>query len=103
MSVAKVIRSPASSPETARGEITEIRGIRGIRGIPRHDGDVGIPRVVVPLARVRELPIDPRVAFVLSRIDGQSSFDTLVDVTGFEAEEVLSILARLVRLRAISM
>lgn len=53
--------------------------------------------------RVRDLPIDPRVAFLLSRIDGQSGLETLVDVTGFPVDEVIAILGRLVRLRAIDM
>jgi hypothetical protein len=70
--------------------------------IRRRDRAVGIPRVVMVPALVRDLPIDPRVAFVLSQVDGQSSLETLVDLTGFDRAEVLSILARLVRLGAIT-
>ena len=98
MGAAKVIGSPVEETTgrgaERRGEVTEVR---------RRDRAVGVPRVLIPPARVRELPIDPRVAFVLSRIDGESSFETLLDVTGFEAEELLSVLARLVRLRAVAM
>ena len=53
-------------------------------------------------ALVRELPIDSRVAFVMSHIDGHSSLETLLDVTGFDRAEVLSILGRLVRLGAVA-
>lgn len=73
-----------------------------ITTVRRRDRSVGIPRVVMVPALVRDLPIDPRVAFVLSHIDGQSSLETLVDVTGFDRGEVRSILARLVRLGAIA-
>jgi hypothetical protein len=61
----------------------------------------GMPRVVLTAQKLRELPIDPRVAFVLSRIDGASTLETLVDVTGFDADELATILARLARLGAI--
>jgi hypothetical protein len=87
-------RSVGHSLPPDSGDITEIR-TRGLFD--------AVPRVVVPSGRMRELPIDPRVAFLLSRIDGQSSIETLVDLTGFRPEEVLTLLARLVQLGAIAM
>ncbi|MGH7436203.1 MAG: hypothetical protein ACRENE_11065 [Polyangiaceae bacterium] len=73
-----------------------------ISTIRRRDPSVGVPRLIMSPALVRELPIDSRVAFVMSHIDGRSSLETLLDVTGFDRAEVLSILARLVRLGAIA-
>lgn len=73
-----------------------------ITTIRRRDRVTGIPRVVMVPALVRQLPIDPRVAFLLSHVDGQSPVEILVDVTGFDRAEVLSILGRLVRLGAIA-
>lgn len=78
--------------EPRAGEITEVR--------PRPRA-LGLPRVVVDPARIRQLPIDPRAAFLLSRIDGQTTIDTLVDITAFELDEVLTSLARLVQLGAV--
>jgi hypothetical protein len=82
----------ATSQSTDESDITTVR---------RRDRTLGVPRVIMSAALVRELPIDSRVAFVMSHIDGHSSLETLVDVTGFERADVLSILARLVRLGAI--
>jgi hypothetical protein len=95
-------RAARSSPRTARvqetGDVTEVRS-----SVRRSDRVLGVPRVIVPPSRVRDLPIDPRVAFVLSRIDGHSPVETLVDVTGFERSEVVTVLARLVALGAVAM
>lgn len=90
------LRRFASDPRGPRqpeaGEITEVR---------HRPRALGLPRVVVGLARIRQLPIDPRAAFLLSRIDGQTTVDTLVDITGFEFDELLTSLARLVQLGAV--
>lgn len=64
---------------------------------------LGVPRVVATPDRLRSLPIDPRVAYLVSCIDGQSPVEALVDVTGFELDEVLSVLARLVQLGAVAL
>ncbi len=87
-------RSVDRSVRPGAGQITQIRS-RGASD--------AVPRVIVQPGRMRDLPIDPRVAFLLSRIDGESSIETLVDVTGFRAEEVVTLLARLVQLGAVAM
>jgi hypothetical protein len=81
-------------PEPEPGEITEIRA--------RYRA-VGVPRVVASAEQVRQLPIDPRVAYLLSRIDGHSTVETLVDITGFEVDEVLAVLATLVHFGAVEL
>jgi hypothetical protein len=50
---------------------------------------------------LRRLPIDARAGYLLSRIDGQTSVDTLVDVTGFPTSEVIALLVLLANLGAI--
>ena len=50
---------------------------------------------------VRDLPIGPTEAFVLSRVEGAITESDLVTATGLTAEEVASIVARLVLLGAI--
>ena len=49
---------------------------------------------------VRDLPIGPTEAFVLSRIDGQSSQADIAAATGLTAEQVAGIVGRLVALGA---
>jgi hypothetical protein len=83
----------ATPPSPDESDITTVR---------RRDRTLGVPRVIMSAALVRELPIDSRVAFVMSHIDGHTSLEALLDVTGFERAELLSILARLVRLGAIA-
>jgi len=50
---------------------------------------------------LQRLPIDTRAGFLLSRIDGQTSVDGLVDVTGFPTSEVVALLVLLASLGAI--
>lgn len=56
-----------------------------------------IPFVVVAADQVIWLDLDQRAGFVLSQIDGRSSFNDIVAVTGMDELETLGILARLVR------
>jgi hypothetical protein len=76
------------------GEITEVRA---------RYGALGVPRVMMSWDALRTLPLDPRLAYVLSCVDGQSPVETLVDVTGFTLEELLGHLAYLVQLGALEL
>src|SRR6478609_7875948 len=49
---------------------------------------------------MRDLPIGPTEAFVLSRVEGSITKAELVTATGLSAEEVASIVARLILLGA---
>jgi hypothetical protein len=89
-----VRRLTRGSDADAAGEITRVRA---------RPGALGIPRLVMSWDAVRSLPLDPRLAYVLSRIDGQSSIDTLADVTGFSLEALVGHLARLVELGAVEL
>jgi hypothetical protein len=44
-------------------------------------GTDSIPSLAVPVARIAELPIEPQAAFVLSRIDGGSSVEDVIDMS----------------------
>jgi len=57
--------------------------------------------VLVSGVRLRDLPIGPTEAFVLSRIDGSIGEAELVTATGLPAEEVANIVSRLILLGAI--
>jgi hypothetical protein len=103
LSAAKVSRGHDHRSGALRHEPAgEAREVTEVRRRDRSPVTSRFPRVIMTPSLVRELPIDPRVAFLLSRIDGQSSVETLVDVTGFDAAEVVSIVARLIQLGAIT-
>ncbi len=59
-----------------------------------------IPRVAALLSpeELRRLPLTPIDGFVLSRVDGQSSFDDIVGHTGLPEQEVAASLERLANL-----
>lgn len=63
----------------------------------------GAKRLPVPVegVDVRTLPIGPEEAFILSRVDGQSTESDIIAGTGLETGRVVEILNRLVRLGAI--
>jgi hypothetical protein len=60
-----------------------------------------VPRVTVVEAEVRWLGHDHRAGFLLSRIDGKSSIDEIIDVSGMMRLEALKTLADLVDAGAI--
>ncbi len=60
-------------------------------------------RVIVPEHEVRWMGLDHRQGFVLSRIDGHTTIDELVDATGMSRLEVLRTLVELVEARAVAL
>jgi hypothetical protein len=50
-------------------------------------------RVMVGLDEVQRLGLDPRAAFVLSRIDGTSTIEEIIDMSGMPALEAMRLLA----------
>jgi hypothetical protein len=61
-----------------------------------------VPMVMVPRDQLRWLSIDHRAGFVLSLIDGVSSLEMILDVTGMPELDALRILSELVQQRIIS-
>ena len=61
-----------------------------------------VPLVVVPRAQMRWLSIDHRAGFVLSLIDGSSSIEMILDVSGMPKLDALRILHELVQQKIVS-
>ena len=56
-----------------------------------------VPRVLIPEDEILWLDLDHKAGFVLSQIDGRSSFRDILLVTGMDKIDSLRILARLVK------
>lgn len=61
------------------------------------------PRVVVAEANIRWLGLDHRAGFILSRVDGHSTIEEIVDTSGMPRLEALRTLCDLIDLRAIAL
>jgi hypothetical protein len=61
-----------------------------------------VPFVAVPLEQLRWLSIDHRAGFVLSHVDGVSSLEQILDVSGMPLLDTLRILYELVQHRVVS-
>lgn len=61
------------------------------------------PRVVVAEANIRWLGLDHRAGFILSRVDGHSTIEEIVDTSGMPRLEALRTLCDLLDLRAIQL
>lgn len=69
------------------------------RALPMH----AVPWLIVTLDEVRRLPIDPRVGFIVSLIDGRSTVEMIVDLAGFPRALTLRMLVKLLALGAIEL
>jgi hypothetical protein len=61
-----------------------------------------IPLVVVPRTQMRWLSMDHRAGFILSLIDGQSSVEMILDVSGMPKLDALRILHELVQQKIVA-
>jgi len=64
-------------------------------------GDV-VPMVIVPRTQMQWLSLDHRAGFVLSLIDGSSTLETVVDMSGMPKLDTLRILYELVQQRIVA-
>lgn len=72
----------------------------GIRPLmPLH----AVPWLVMTLDEVKALPLDSRAGLVLSLIDGRSTIEMILDMTGIREDETIAILARMLELGAIEL
>jgi hypothetical protein len=62
-----------------------------------------VPQLVMSLDELRELPIDPRAAYLVSLVDGQCSLEMIADVAGTPADDVIEVFAMLVQLGAVEL
>jgi len=60
-------------------------------------GAAAVPRMVLSTADLKALPLGSDAAFVLSQIDGMSSVDDIIDISGFPRADTLRILHDLVQ------
>ncbi|MBX3225955.1 MAG: hypothetical protein KIT84_29735 [Labilithrix sp.] len=86
-------RAPSSHDENTRPTIPTPRPRLALGAIPRR---------LVDDREMLALPLDHRAAFVLMHIDGKTPLRTLVDVTGMLPEEVVTLVERLLELKAIA-
>jgi hypothetical protein len=68
----------------------------------RFGSPASVPRPVLSIEEVKELPLEPRSAFVLSHVDGQSDVETILDLCGMAPDEVLEALVDLLSYGAIA-
>jgi hypothetical protein len=62
-----------------------------------------VPIIIVPRTQMRWLSIDHRAGFILSLIDGTSSVEMILDVSGMPRLDALRILQELVQQRIVSL
>jgi hypothetical protein len=63
--------------------------------LSRLGGAMRVPRVAVDGSEVRWLGLDHRAGFLLSRVDGASTIEELVDLSGMARHEALKVLVEL--------
>ncbi len=71
--------------------------------LSRLGGADRIPMVAVAGSEVRWLGLDHRAGFILSRVDGRSTIEELVDLSGMPRHEALKLLVELVGAGALSL
>ena len=62
-----------------------------------------VPFMLVPPGRVVGLDLDHREGFVVSLVDGRSSLESMIDLSGMSMVETLRIVCRLIEARVIGM
>jgi hypothetical protein len=62
-----------------------------------------LPRLAVTVDQLRDLPIDPRAAFVVSLVDGYCSVGMIAHIAGLPGDDAIAIFAMLLQLGAIEL
>jgi hypothetical protein len=62
-----------------------------------------LPRLAVTIDQLRDLPIDPRTAFLVSLVDGQCSVGMIGHIAGMPSDEAIGIFAMLLQLGAVEL
>jgi hypothetical protein len=66
-----------------------------------HSGVVAldaVPWLLVTHDQLVAMPLDPRRAFLISRVDGRCTVEMIADISGFERSEVTAMMMELVGL-----
>jgi hypothetical protein len=95
------VRVAAAGPPTpqmgAEGPQSEIRRITrpemgAVAGDEGWAGRMaGMPVVVMPVERLKRLPLDHRAGFLLSLMDGAIDLETIVEIAGMPRNEVIGL------------
>jgi hypothetical protein len=82
------------------------RDLRRAKLIARYVASIGsleqVPVLVASLAELVGRALDPRAAFVVAQIDGHTSLDTILDLSGMSVLETLRTVCELVRRKIIA-
>jgi hypothetical protein len=62
-----------------------------------------VPWLVATHDELRRMPLDSRSGFLVSLIDGRCTVEMLLDMAGLPEDDVITMLAQLVRLGAIEL
>jgi hypothetical protein len=88
---------PAPSEAVISGTRVRARDADRLAGSSVDFGSLNqVPRLVVPLHELRNLSLDHESGFLLSRVDGVSTLDTLLDVCAMPRVNALRLVAKLV-------
>jgi hypothetical protein len=62
-----------------------------------------VPRLTVTVDQLRELPLDPRAAFLVSLVDGRCSLGMIAGIARMPEDDAIGIFAMLIQLRAVEL
>ncbi len=62
-----------------------------------------LPRLAVTVDQLRDLPIDPRTAFVVSLVDGRCSVGLIAHIAGIPGDDAIAMFAMLLQLGAVEL
>jgi proline racemase len=62
-----------------------------------------LPQLAITSQQLRDLPIEPRAAFLLSLVDGQCSVGMIADIAGMSGDDAIAIFAMLIQFGAVEL
>jgi hypothetical protein len=62
-----------------------------------------LPRLLFTVDQIRDLPIDPRTAFLISLVDGQCSVGMIAHIAGVPGDDAINVFAMLLQLGAVEL
>jgi CheY-like chemotaxis protein len=62
-----------------------------------------VPRLTVTVDQLRELPLDPRAAFLVSLVDGRCSLAIIADIAGVPLDDAIDVFAMLIQLHVVEL
>jgi hypothetical protein len=62
-----------------------------------------LPRLALTVDQLRDLPIDPQTAFVVSLVDGHCSVGMIAHIAGMAGDDAIAMFAMLLQLGAVEL